>query len=480
MKGIIHSFKFDKESPVILYGAATIGCMMDDYLTGFGYQIKGFMDLRAEEVGAVHEKPVFSLDDESLSRDYVIVLAVKNVFEHSRIAEELVKRGFYRLIFRPYLCLKGQGSEAENQLNTAYDSLIDFKGEHEPFKGVLPLSQPTRNLLKMSGIIVEEETLMTVYIPVTLLFSDKIENVPEFSILFMRPHLQFIKYVLGMEGGETESFIRYCREGASKIGGFSTTEAWENNVVRNQAEVYAQMNHMYNMEKKFFCNQAPLVRWNKKKYFNLQSGKHRSTFLCAKGDDYIAVKMSREDFSAWVQTSVVLELETEFRKHYKYGLSIPVENPYFYEYSCMEEHFWYRLVRVVMEIISEAEYQDSITDVLCGQKFAVALSDGGFVKRFLKRCGFAIAVWGKEDELEQKLDRLLWEDERNGADNMQDWQQVKYMIWDAKTDIAAHKHCAVENLFYIAEQESCLGNKIMTGLCGGRQVSVYLIKNVIL
>ncbi len=477
----INYFLFDKESPIILYGAATIGCILDDHLTGLGYQIKGFMDSRAEEIESLHGKNVFSLADESLSRDCVIILSVKNVFEHSRIADELVGRGFNRLIYRPYACLKGQGNEIENQINEAYDSLTDYKGDRVPFEGRLPLSQSSTNsLLKISGIVAEEELMITAYIPVTILFSDKIPQVPEFSVLFMRPHLQFVKYILGIEGGESEAFIKYCREGASKVGGFETTASWENNVVRNQAEVYAQMNHMYNIEKNYFLEQAPCVRWNEKKYFNLQSGKHRSTFLVAKGDNYVAVKMPKDDFNAWVQASTALEADIELRKQYKQGLSVPVENPYFYEYSCIEEQFWYQLVRTIMEKIAETEYQNSKVNILLQQKFVVALSDSGFIKRFLKRCGFEVAVWREADELERKLDKLLGFDEEGKAESIEDWDYVKYMIYEDGTDIVAHKNCKVENLFLITNKKEYSGAKIMMGLCKGRQVRVYLMKNVIL
>lgn len=472
-------FIFDKKSPAILYGAATIGCMLDDHLTSFGYQVEGFMDLRAHEMAPLHGKPVFSPDNENLSKDCIIILAVKNVFEHSRIAEDLVKRGFHRLIFRPYACLKGGGDEREKRLNAAYDSLTDFKGRKNPFEGRLPVTVRQTTVLQISGIVEEKDAMMTVRIPVTLLFSDKIPQVPEFSVLFMRPHLLFAKYVLGIAGGEVDSLIRYCREAASNIGGFETSVLWENNVVRNQAEVYAQMDHMYHLDKNFFIQQAPRVKWNEKKYFNLQSGKHRSTFLAAKGDNYITVKMSKDDFDKWVQASAVLKIQTELEKQYKQGLSIPIENPYFYEWSCMEEQFWYQLVRTLMDRISEIDYRNSKENTLLGQQFVVDVSDRGFLKRFLKRCGFEVIVWRETDELERKLDRLLGIEAECESDRIRDQKHVKYMIREEGTDNLV-RACEVENLFLITDRKDDLGDKIMAGLCNGRQVSVYLKKNVIL
>lgn len=473
-------FVFNKKSPVILYGAATIGCMLLEHLTRSGYLVKGFMDMRAEEMKELLGKPVFLPDEESLSKDCVIILAVKNVFEHSRIADELIKRGFHQLIFRPYACLKGQGNEMENQLNEAYSALTDSNGGMVSFDGMLPLTQSPYNQLKMSGIIVKEGEMITACIPVTMLFSDKKPYVPEFSILFMKPHLQFAKYVLGIAGGETEPLLQYCREGAAKVGGFKTTALWESNVIRNQAEVYAQMNHMYNVEKSFFLEQAPLVKWNEKKYFNLQSGKHRSTFLAAKGDNYIAVKMTRNDFEAWVQEAAVPEIKEALEKQYKHYPAVPVENPYFYEASCIEEQFWYQLARTVMEEVAKTEYRNANENILSEHKFVTALSDGGFMKRFLRRCGFITAPRSEADELEQRLDRLLGFEEANTPDTIQDWHHVKYMIWEEGVLPTSSERCEAENLFLITDKKDVGGEKLLSGLCKGRQVNVYLRKDVIL
>lgn len=474
-------FVFEKNSPIILYGAATIGCLLDEYLTDFGYLIKGFMDLRAAEIKELHGKKVYSPDSADLPKDSIIIIAVKNVFEHSRIAEDLSKKGFCKLIYRPYASLKGQGDQAENQLNNIYDLISDYKERKVPFEGKVPVSHfTTRSLLKLSGIVSEADTMLTVNIPITLLFSDRVPQMPEFSVLFMRPHLSFVKYILGMAGGESDSFLRYCRDAATKVGGFETTALWENNVVRNQAEVYAQMNHMYDLDKNFFIDQAPKVQWNEKRYFNLQSGKHRSTFLAAKGNNYIAVQMSKEDFNAWVQASVALEIEPVLREKYRQGLSVPIENPYFYEYSCLEEPFWYQLVRTVMERVSEIDYQNSSVNLLPDRKFSVALSDSGFTKRFIKRCGFQVATWLETDELEKKLDILLGDDFACKTGSNQDWQHVDYMIWEDGIDVVSHKDCEVENLFLVTDKKSHLGDRIMEGMCKGRQVNVYLIKHAVL
>ena len=124
-------FQLDKSVPLILYGAATIGRLLYQYLTGQNFRVAGFMDTRADEIGELCGLPVFSVDDDKVSRECVIIIAVKNVFEHERIAAELQKRGYYRMIYRPYEVLGGQGNSLERELNEVYDKIADYKNGKE-------------------------------------------------------------------------------------------------------------------------------------------------------------------------------------------------------------------------------------------------------------------------------------------------------------------------------------------------------------
>lgn len=471
-------FQLDKSVPLILYGAATIGRLLYQYLTGQNFRVMGFMDTRADEIGELCGLPVFSIDDDKVSRDCVIIIAVKNVFEHERIAAELQRRGYCRLIYRPYEALGGQGNSLERELNEVYDKIADYKNGKEIPKIVVPMSmRAEQSRMKLSGVISESENRITVYVPVTLVYTDKKENEPEYSILFLKSHLKFVRYVLGMEGGSPEDYLSYCMEGARKVGGFRITEAWKRNVVKSRAEVYAQMNHKYDLDRSFFEQQAPMAEWNaERKYFNLQSGKHRATFLAARGHNYIAVRMLKDDYRLWVQESMVLEVCKEVENVFQPGLAIPIENPYFYGYSCCEEQFWYQLIRTLIENIPEAVYSSKNIIINKPCSFLVAVQEFAFVKRYLSRAGFCVFQIGHAGKLEEMINHLTgFHNEFCDAADLK--EEFEYALFEEASDIYRENQWKVKNTFFISNHVYEKEQRIMTGIYRGRETAVYLKKD---
>ncbi len=468
-------FQLDKSVPLILYGAATIGRLLYQYLTGQNFRVAGFMDTRADEIGELCGLPVFSVDDDKVSRECVIIIAVKNVFEHERIAAELQKRGYYRLIYRPYEVLGGQGNSLERELNEVYDKIADYKNGKEIPKIVVPMSVRTeQSRMKLSGVISESENSITAYVPVTLVYTDKKENEPEYSILFLKSHLKFVRYVLGMEGGSLEDYLSYCMEGARKVGGFRITEAWKRNVVKSRAEVYAQMNHKYHLDRSFFEQQAPMAEWNvERKYFNLQSGKHRATFLAASGQNYIAVKMLKDDYRLWVQESMVQEVCKEVENAFLPGMAIPVENPYFYGYSSCEEQFWYQLIRTMIENIPEAVYSSKDPKINKPCSFLVAVQEFAFVKRYLWRAGFCVYQFENAGKLEGMINCLTgFKDEFCNAADLE--EEFTYALFEEASDRYRENQWKVKNTFLISNHVYEKDNRIMTGIYQGKETAVYL------
>lgn len=471
-------FYFDRGKKIILYGAATIGNLLYEHLTKKGYCVTGFIDLRAEEIKTLRELPVFLMEDKALSRDCIIIIAVKNVWEHERIANNLIKNGYHQLIYRPYNCLNGAGSKKEKELNAIYDNITNLKNSIGIFEGYVPRSNTSLHIeFKATNVLKETDGILTVYIPITLIYTDKKEGIPEFPIAFLKPHIKFAKYILGLEGGDLTEYMQYCLESASKVGGFETTDAWKKNVIRNRSEIYSKMNYMYNLEKDYFVRQAPFVQWNdEKKYFNLCSGKHRITFLIAKGDNYIAVKMSKDDYTIWVKEPLVNKVRETMMEQVYYGKAVPIENPFFYESSSMVEQFWYHLIRKIMERISEEYYNFFYTNELEGKSFLVDMPELGFVKRFLIRCGFNVYSNNECSKLETELNELFGL-ARLPQRNFDVEKEFDYVLTDKSVILSEDDKLNAKHIFVISEKEYKKADKIMTGIYNDKRVSVYLLKH---
>lgn len=465
------SFYTLEKKDIVLYGAATMGCIYYEKIYKIGFNIIGFIDQRGKEIKEIYGLPVFSLENAEFSKDVVIFIAVKNVFEHTKIANELVEKGYTNIIFRPYNCLIGQGTDEEKQINKMYDLFSEGKICEYHFKYIIPkvkiLFAPK---LKNDAILKEQDDYLTILIPITLLFTDKKigsdgKESNEIPILLLKPHIEFVKCVLGVGDYNVQSYLAYCEEAAKKIDRFKVTPAWRANVIRNRAEVFNNMNHLYNVNKQYFVNNAPFVQWNEKGYFNLCSGKHRSTFLMTKGDNYIPVKMLKNDYLKWTREREIQKIQTYINSIGINYIQAPVENPFFYNLSCPNEQFFYELIRGIAQYLSDFYYVNSSINIMEGKKIFISMEDGGFCKRFFRRCGCKVYCNSKKDNFYDLI---------NGLFEEKLYIEEKYALYDVaiiyeENDI---EKIQAKIVFKITKKREEF-NHLFSGIYNGKLVNVY-------
>ncbi len=383
------TFSLDKNIPVALYGAATIGTLLYNKYKEWNLNVVAFLDKRADEIESFIGLPCYAIENDALAKqDIVVVVAVKNVFEHSRIATKLQRAGYKKIIYRPYNSLNDNGSSEECCLNEAYTHITeDNFFDASLYKDVPFVDAQASMPLKERGLIKKENGNVTFYLPVTMLFKDKkgVEFERQHSILCLKPHVNFAKFIIG-NGGEVESLLNYCIVEANKMQTVKVTDAWKKNVIANQSEIYLDMLHKLNLEPDFFINRAVNVIWNdERKYFNLNSGKHRASFLCAAGLDYIPVRCSEVDYKKYLTAIDTAATQKKISSMFDDGLSYPIENPFFYDSSRYGERFWFLLIRTVAGRIMEWYYDSG--KILKGLKVYWAISNAEFLEGFLVRMG---------------------------------------------------------------------------------------------
>ena len=408
-------YTFKKESKVALYGAATIGHILNQRLQKQGIDIIGFIDKRAEELVAFDGKPVYAIDNPKIPRDdVIIIIAVKNVFEHSRIAEILHQAGYSKIIYRPYNVLDGGGAADERRLYDVYTLLTEGEGDQDFIEGI-PTYAVEKPVLKNEAIIYQDKEWNFVRLPFTILHTDRARDGMSLPISFLWPHVSFARYALSMPKGSAEELLGYCMAAGKEIAQIEPTEAWKENVIRSQSEVFLRMNYMYNLHPDFFIQNAPVVKWNEeRKLFNLNSGKHRAVFQYVKGLDYIPVKMSRQDYDQWTQRYDQLNRSNaknngaceELDRLLKNERGIPVELPELYGRSCLGGQKWFTVVRKLSDVIAGKHYKKIQKEGISSWRITVDMEDDGFVSRFLQRCGFEVER-KKETKNSVLLDKIL-------------------------------------------------------------------------
>ena len=284
-----------KEDNIFLYGAATTGAVVYHQLINSGFKVSGFIDMRADEIDSYYNLPVFNLkqlDSEIKEKDnYIIIIAVKNVFEHEKIARKLWSIGYKKLLFRPY---KELNSEKQGQgLSYSYDKVLS---------GIFPVE--IYNIEKFEkkefadrAVIYEKEDYVVANIPVFYVYTDNYTNkkiiwgdIPCAGLL---PHIGLFRFFSGKDNRHYKEYMKFCREAAERSGGIITSAEWEKSVYNNRLDVFNHMEYMWEFNPDFFVKNAVWAQYNEKGYFNIQSGKHRIVYMIVKEKSYIPLKIKK-------------------------------------------------------------------------------------------------------------------------------------------------------------------------------------------
>ena len=389
-------FVFDKHAEIWLYGAATTGVLTYNHLKAEGYNVLGFIDKRADEISELCGLEVYSINNllanvKSLD-DVVVILTIKNVFEHYRIANNLFKNGIKNIIYYPYESIKGIPSEEQQQL---YNIMDKINKRQKLDKCILPKTSAINIVeLKDQCVIGEEGEYIITYLPVNLLFTDrqqktnKVLNIKDDddikeldkNIMTLMPHISFFAFLLGDDNYGYEKYIDFCEKAARRIDCFEITDRWRKNVFLNRVEVFENMNKEYEKHSDFFVKSAPCVSWNEKGYFNLISGKHRAAFLVAKGDSLIPVKIQKTEYENFLNYEEMQEVNS---KRVLYDIEIlpaPIEHPLFYNISCPSYAFWDKTLKSVCLMLSDSGFNfDETSEIF------IDVDDMGYFARFFAR-----------------------------------------------------------------------------------------------
>lgn len=379
-----------KEKSLVIYGAAAIGLIVYDICQESGLSVAAFIDQRGDEIQEIHEVKVYSMDStqiEEIDKECPVFVAVKNVFEHDNIVRKLIEKGFTNIIYRPSIVIKGKGNEDEKVLNEIYDKFMEKEVNYNDIPKTFKVHQyEYRDYATVKNL--GEERI--VYIPMEYLFTDK-KAAPKWGwvdipVMALIPHIAFFKWMDGQEGFSYDMYLKFCINSTKIKGQIKVTERWKENVIRNRANVYANMNESLERDFDFFIRNAPRATWNEGGYFNLVSGKHRAAFWIAKGRRYIPLKISNSDFQKWIHEVEVNRIIAFFRENDVIKIKAPVEHAYFYDMPCENKDFYFQLLKNLIYMMALDQYEQrgyvKLKELL---PVFISLDDDGYMSRTLQR-----------------------------------------------------------------------------------------------
>ena len=471
---------------IYIYGAAATGEIVFDILIKNNYRVEGFIDKRAEELDDFKGKKVITLPDlcaqESGDKEETaIFIAVKNVFEHESIVKPLIAYGFFNVIYMPYRAIKGKAVEEETTLYRIWNDML--KGDFGKANAI-PVTNAVREYQQKDYATIAKsgDGKRVILLPVDMLFTDlpkdlAIDNIwADIPAMALLPHISFFRWQSGEAGYGYEEYLKFCIDSAKKRN-VKITEAWKENVIRNRADVYANMNDDLERNSEFFVKNAPLVSWNEKGYFNLNSGKHRAAFFMSRRRKYIPVSVKEEDFEKWIQCSGADRLKEHFRSNNLSELSGPVSNPYMYEIKCPNKDFYYNFLYKYIMVLTEKCIDDKGK---VGFKemggIVLATMDDGFLGRALRRFGFKTEEHGmsatglclRDLECKEKRDKCRTD-------------EIEYAIIDELNEEGidiTHRYLNLQCVVYIGDKEENLFGERFNCVCREKIVRDGKLTNI--
>lgn len=404
-----------RNKKIWIYAAGSIGAVLLQLLKMEHLNVQGFIDRRAHSIQRYHGLPVKTLEEAAKSadlEDYAVIITVRNVFEHSSIAEQLYRAGFRNLIFKPLDRIWGEKTASYLQIiDKAHDALlVDIQIPDFP----IPTAQDScgSKQEKTMSIRHVEKDVLCVSIPVEkLIFNHYEDNI--WSNIPALGYFPAIELYQSFNGSAfislQESLDQYIEVMASYGAGLveiKQSEDWRKNTLEARHSVYVEMDLLFQMKPDFFERSCPSVKWNERGCFELtSSGKNRVSFLIAKGFSYVPVKMPAVDFERWRNAEACQAFSHDLRELGQ-PLFCSVPHPDYYHQPVQTPEYlqkWIlpicmmltKSIRAARGIMNFADY------CIYDQNF-----DQGALSRALSLFGFRL-IRGEADGLTRSLDRLL-------------------------------------------------------------------------
>ena len=355
-------YTIDKNNKIVIYGAATTGAIIYSAFAREGFDVIAFVDKRADEIDSYYGLPVWSLEQiECLLKEHekiIVIIGIKNVFEHEKIAKEIWGLGCKRIIFRPYDEVNGNGEEKDKDLNRIYSAILAGEIPEEAC-GVEAFEE---QVLWDKAIIEDNDSYVIANIPVCYVFTDLYKDMDilwgDIPCLGLISHIGLFKLFNGIENEDYYEYIKFCREAALRSGGIKITKAWEESVYRNRLDVFNHMQYEWEHDRSFFVKNAVWADYNEKGYFNIKSGKHRVVFMLVKGKRYIPLRIKKSDYEKWSNVTKAKEMKCVLDRMGRESLPVILGNPFFYDYPCNTSSFYEQVLINLLSTIYQIRYYE--------------------------------------------------------------------------------------------------------------------------
>jgi len=419
------NFEISRDTPIIIYGAAGAGLRGYHSLKTLNrYNVVGFIDKRADEIKNQYGLPVWKVDSilPYKKEDVLIVICVKNIFEHEKIVSQLIENYYTKIIFKPLQAMKQETKIDYASIDNNYrkifndeDPNMQYDLESIPIlKSIQIYNYCDYAIMSRKGnIVISNMPLSDIYI--------KMQNQAGFlhndywlcNSLALVPHIGLFQFFNGNDGN-IDGYLEFCISTIqnSKMlygegGTIDVTDAWCNNIIRNRSIVFDNMNIDAEIDSNFFINNAPSCYLDQN-YIVMNSAKHRAAFFIVKGKKYMPIAISTDEYEKLLNLPILQDLIEFLETNKIQELNAPVQHPYMYKYPCRMANYYELFVKNLVFCLAEVFGQESDLKRITVEN---AIQDDGALSRCLSKIGFnikTVCIDHNDLQLYHILDRLFY------------------------------------------------------------------------
>ena len=422
--------QFEKSS-IWIYGKGGTGIRTARVLEKAGFEVAGFIDKRAHEM-ATGEWLIITLQEAAEKvqdkNTAIVVICLKDVFQHEIIARDLRKFGFYQLIYKPAAFLNGGDEDSVIQrVNDIYERLVE--GGYPPLMPcVIPRIYSAPVHLHDRFLIEDYGETVLAWVPIELVFNyAECFDYPKCNMPLMFGLIGLYSAFLGNlcqkeYDDALQDFYLYCGEWLHR-NGISTEEKPLTGFLDSRAGVFQNLEKLAEINTGFFQQNAPTATFLDGAFYLASSGRNRVAFQIAKGYKYVPLRLAKADYTVWCDLAMVHAVERRLGEEAGRLSFAPVAHPYLVDLPC-EFSDYQRLfvIAAAKEIIRDLYLQCVVVDdrgvqhvdFNCFEKLKSKLcifekmNDGGILRRYFQSLG--IFVIGENDGDSSNADICFWKD----------------------------------------------------------------------
>lgn len=402
---------------ILIYGCGDKGIKIKNAIEQCGGEIEAYIDARAKDIPNFQGKKVFSpkeVSDLSFPNDYVIIITIKNVFQHNEIASIFQNKGYHNIIFKPLSILNNTTNNAQLfEISAAHETILD--NNIIPTKEIPSIAELSLFEFSDQGIIEDNGDELKVYLPSDLFY---LKDKKEFGI-WKDSNMMCTSPIVDMYIGFRECSPQYYENSINEFvdkhaipiaisNGMTITADWKDHVIDGRKDVYYSMQTKKMMDPFFFVRHCVSVNTRNRGGFYLSSsGKNRVAFLIAERYKYIPAIIARAEYENFINAQGLSSLTEYISRNNITCFFAPIPHPYFYLQKVQAENYTDIWLMKIGRILSRYFWKQ--TGQLEFHKTVIydMLLDEGASSRFFALANYNVIRIRDEDEKERLLDRLF-------------------------------------------------------------------------